>query len=222
VEVNGITIPLKWCATCRIWRPPRASHCAECNVCIDRFDHHCPWMGQCIGRRNYRWFFSFVVSVCVLSLYTAALSAVAFGRALSHVPTAIRLPTDRLGEAVEEIPAAGVTMLAPGLILLCVMPLLCYHCSLICRNTTTSEDLKGTFSESANPFDTSCTKNCDEALCAARLPSRLYLRSHANEELGGSMIGHNDGSGREAEMRPSEDAAVPLRTAAAGDPMKSV
>jgi len=180
-------------------------------------------MGQCIGRRNYRWFFGFVVSVCVLCLYTAALSAVAFARALSHVPTAIRLPTDRLGQAVEELPAAGVTMLAPGLILLCVMPLLCYHCSLTCRNTTTSEDVKGTFSESANPFDASCAKNCDEALCAARLPSRLHLRSHASEELGGPMILRSGGgSEREAEMRPPDEVALPLRTAAAGDPGKGV
>jgi len=214
VEVHGVTIPLKWCPTCRIWRPPRASHCSECNVCVDRFDHHCPWMGQCIGRRNYRYFFGFVVSVVTLAAYTTALSALAFARELGRIPAGIRLPVDRLGRAIEALPAAGVSTLVPGLILLCVAPLLCYHCSLTCRNATTAEDVKGTFGEGVNPFDKSCRHNCDEALCVARAPSRLHLRSHASEELGGPMIlRNNDGAAREAELQPP---AAPLRVAAAG------
>ena len=62
-------VPTKYCKTCDIWRPPRAHHCRACNNCTETQDHHCIWLNNCVGRRNYRYFFTFVATGTFLGIF---------------------------------------------------------------------------------------------------------------------------------------------------------
>ena len=64
-----------YCNICKIWAnlEKKTMHCPECNICIEGNDHHCPWTGKCIGRRNHSSFVTFVCSVFVLFVYLIIL-----------------------------------------------------------------------------------------------------------------------------------------------------
>jgi hypothetical protein len=57
-----------YCDICGIHQPLGTAHCSYCNCCIDNLDHHCPWMGKCIGKKNMIWFQSFIGIVLLYML----------------------------------------------------------------------------------------------------------------------------------------------------------
>ncbi|KAL0946727.1 hypothetical protein HGRIS_012907 [Hohenbuehelia grisea] len=76
LKVRSDVVRVKYCVTCKTYRPPRSSHCKVCDNCIDNCDHHCQWINNCVGRRNYTTFFALLLTstlALVLVIVTSAL-----------------------------------------------------------------------------------------------------------------------------------------------------
>jgi palmitoyltransferase ZDHHC2/15/20 len=53
------------CEFCDKFKFERTSHCRVCNICVLRRDHHCVWIGNCVGLNNNQYFFNFCTWVVV-------------------------------------------------------------------------------------------------------------------------------------------------------------
>ena len=70
IVLRGRLFKSKICKTCLIARPIGTSHCKKCNNCVNKLDHHCNWIGNCIGIQNYRYFFYFINFLNIYLLFS--------------------------------------------------------------------------------------------------------------------------------------------------------
>ena len=62
--ISENSIKFSYCYACGVKRDNDSYHCSDCDVCIDGYDHHCPWTGKCIGKGNKLPFLAFIIHTC--------------------------------------------------------------------------------------------------------------------------------------------------------------
>lgn len=66
------------CNKCETYRPPRAHHCRICRRCVRKMDHHCPWINNCVGELNQKYFIQFLFYVGMASCYATTMVIVSW------------------------------------------------------------------------------------------------------------------------------------------------
>ncbi|XP_055376324.1 palmitoyltransferase app [Condylostylus longicornis] len=181
VLVKGQVVKLKYCFTCKIFRPPRASHCSLCDNCVDRFDHHCPWVGNCVGKRNYRFFYMFLVSLAFLAVFI-------FSCSITHLVLLMKEKKE-VWEVIKSAPCSVVVTIICFFSIWSVIGLAGFHTYLTTSDQTTNEDLKGSFSSkggqrAVNPYSRgNICLNCVHILCGPMTPSLIDRRGVVTDDF---------------------------------------
>lgn len=177
-------VPIKYCKSCNIWRPPRAHHCRVCDSCIETQDHHCVWLNNCVGRRNYRYFLTFVASGTLLGFFLLAAS-------LTHVLVWRKRNHATFGHAINvwRVPFA---MCVYAILIIPYPASLCgYHLFLMGRGETTREYLnshKFLPKDRHRPFSQhSILRNWASVVTRPRPPT--YMRFNHRYAAGDQQLG---------------------------------
>lgn len=67
--------PNHLCPECEVIRTERSRHCNICNRCVERFDHHCPWINNCVGIKNHGIFYAYILMTIAYIMLVIAISS---------------------------------------------------------------------------------------------------------------------------------------------------
>ncbi|XP_037069822.1 palmitoyltransferase ZDHHC15B-like isoform X2 [Pollicipes pollicipes] len=121
---------MRYCDKCRLVKPDRSHHCSVCGECVLKMDHHCPWVNNCIGFSNYKFFVLFLGYAFAYCIYIALTSLKYF----------IGFWRDGL-EGMARFHILFLFFVA-AMFGISLISLFSYHCYLVLRNQSTLETFR--------------------------------------------------------------------------------
>eukprot|EP00927_Polykrikos_kofoidii_P080430 TRINITY_DN77298_c0_g1_i1.p1 TRINITY_DN77298_c0_g1~~TRINITY_DN77298_c0_g1_i1.p1 ORF type:complete len:412 (-),score=37.10 TRINITY_DN77298_c0_g1_i1:56-1261(-) len=114
----------RYCNKEKMFKPDRAHYCRAISRNVLRMDHYCPWLSTCIGYRNHKFFFLFLI-------YSSAATSTSFYTAWNAFAIGA-------GSGVQMFMIYNNFVLAT-LFMLIFTPFSCFHIWLASMNLTTIE-----------------------------------------------------------------------------------
>lgn len=149
----------KVCQTCYIVRPFRSSHCKDCDNCTLRFDHHCPWLGSCVGKRNYIFFYFYLLFLNLNNFYILSFCMISIYNKFNSSDLKIIIIILNCFPSI-------FTILYLFAIMFFTTGLFFHHTKFIMNNITTKEEIrKLVHSKIGNPYDRGTCNNCENFFC---------------------------------------------------------
>ncbi|XP_077724539.1 palmitoyltransferase ZDHHC20 isoform X6 [Canis aureus] len=117
---------IRYCEKCQLIKPDRAHHCSACDMCILKMDHHCPWVNNCVGFSNYKFFLLFLLYSLLYCLFVATTVLQYF----------IKFWTNELSDTRAKFHVLFLFFVST-MFFISVLSLFSYHCWLVGKNRTT-------------------------------------------------------------------------------------
>ncbi|KAJ6172408.1 hypothetical protein N7470_001475 [Penicillium chermesinum] len=142
---------VNFCVPCLSRKPLRSKHCRQCNRCVAKHDHHCPWIFNCVGANNLRHFVLYIVCLEVGIILFVQLSI----KYISAIPSAkdakCTFLNDTLCDYVSRDTFTLVLTIWTTVHLVWVTMLCAVQLIQVSRNQTTYENLRGHSADMATP-----------------------------------------------------------------------
>ncbi|XP_078254120.1 palmitoyltransferase ZDHHC2 [Rhinoraja longicauda] len=151
IDTRTLSGAIRYCDRCQLVKPDRCHHCSVCDKCILKMDHHCPWVNNCIGFSNYKFFFLFLAYSLLYCVFIVATDLQYF----------IKFWMNGLPDTQAKFHIMFL-FFAAAMFSISLSSLFGYHCWLVSKNRSTLEAFRAPVFRQGpdkNGFSLGCIKN---------------------------------------------------------------